>query len=173
MVQEAEMDHDFIDGNLVPELFLKKALAPELREAFEAHKEHCEECQDRLLLAEMFLLEAESPSSSVPRSAGALAEELLTHASVNLDPPDFPFPGQAPGFKPQQKFVEIIPPRRTFKPVPEFDKSRPPKQLVYVPKNQGFLSSLEPWQVTWLLVAATVLLAVILATAITLYIYRH
>jgi hypothetical protein len=48
------MDHAYIDANSIAERYLKHALsAVELRE-FEEHIVDCQECADRLLLAEMF-----------------------------------------------------------------------------------------------------------------------
>jgi hypothetical protein len=48
------MDHAYIDANAVAERYLDHVLlAEELRE-FEEHIVDCQECADRLLLAEMF-----------------------------------------------------------------------------------------------------------------------
>ena len=48
------MDHAYIDANSLAERYLDHALqAEELRE-FEEHMVDCQECGDRLLLAEMF-----------------------------------------------------------------------------------------------------------------------
>ncbi|HVP00538.1 MAG TPA: hypothetical protein VMT15_20840 [Bryobacteraceae bacterium] len=48
------MDHTYIDRNSVAERYLNHSLEPgELRE-FEEHIVDCQECGDRLLLAEMF-----------------------------------------------------------------------------------------------------------------------
>lgn len=49
------MDHRYIEENGVAERYLEHALAPEEQEAFEAHVVDCEECADRLLLAQIFL----------------------------------------------------------------------------------------------------------------------
>jgi hypothetical protein len=43
-----------VDADLMVERYLKHALAPEERATFEAHLVDCQECMDRLLLAEMF-----------------------------------------------------------------------------------------------------------------------
>jgi hypothetical protein len=48
------MDHAYIDANSIAERYLSHGLsASELRE-FEEHIVDCQECADRLLLAEMF-----------------------------------------------------------------------------------------------------------------------
>ena len=48
------MDHAYIDANSVAERYLNQALSPEDLRAFEEHIVDCQECADRLLLAEMF-----------------------------------------------------------------------------------------------------------------------
>jgi predicted anti-sigma-YlaC factor YlaD len=49
------MDHRYIDENGVAERYLEHALAPEEHDVFESHLVDCEECTDRLLLAQIFL----------------------------------------------------------------------------------------------------------------------
>lgn len=54
MGSRPDMDHAYIDANAIAERYLDHALqAEELRE-FEEHIVDCQECADRLLLAEMF-----------------------------------------------------------------------------------------------------------------------
>ncbi len=48
------MDHRYIEQNSVADLYLDHALPPGQRAAFEAHLVDCQECTDRVLLAEMF-----------------------------------------------------------------------------------------------------------------------
>ena len=48
------MDHAYIDAHSVAERYLNQALSPEDLRAFEEHIVDCQECADRLLLAEMF-----------------------------------------------------------------------------------------------------------------------
>jgi anti-sigma factor RsiW len=48
------MDHRYIDEHSVAERYLGRELSAEEREAFEAHVVDCQECTDRLMLAEMF-----------------------------------------------------------------------------------------------------------------------
>lgn len=50
----AAMNHAYIDANCVAERYLTQALSPEELRAFEEHIVDCQECADRLLLAEMF-----------------------------------------------------------------------------------------------------------------------
>src|ERR1700722_7411942 len=48
------MDHAYIDANSVAERYLDRALSPQDLRDFEEHIVDCQECADRLLLAEMF-----------------------------------------------------------------------------------------------------------------------
>jgi hypothetical protein len=48
------MDHAYIDANSVAEGYLNHALSPQDLREFEEHIVDCQECADRLLLAEMF-----------------------------------------------------------------------------------------------------------------------
>ncbi|HEY1758605.1 MAG TPA: zf-HC2 domain-containing protein [Bryobacteraceae bacterium] len=48
------MDHRFIDEHSVAERYLDQGLTPAQRAEFEAHLVDCQECTDRVLLAEMF-----------------------------------------------------------------------------------------------------------------------
>lgn len=48
------MDHRYIDEHLLADRYLDRVLAPQESGEFEAHLVDCQECRDRLLLAEMF-----------------------------------------------------------------------------------------------------------------------
>jgi anti-sigma factor RsiW len=48
------MDHRYIDEHSVAERYLDRKLSAKERVAFEAHVVDCQECTDRLMLAEMF-----------------------------------------------------------------------------------------------------------------------
>jgi len=48
------MDHRYIDDHSVATRYLARALSPQERLEFEAHLVDCQECADRVLLAEMF-----------------------------------------------------------------------------------------------------------------------
>jgi hypothetical protein len=48
------MDHRYIDEHSVAERYLDRKLSPQERADFEAHFVDCQECTNRLLLAEMF-----------------------------------------------------------------------------------------------------------------------
>lgn len=76
------MNHRYIDESSVAERYLRHTLAPGERVEFERHLTGCEECADRLLLAQIFLRkdlgkdldsepykETHSPRSSEPVKA--------------------------------------------------------------------------------------------------------
>jgi hypothetical protein len=70
------MDHRQIDENAVAERYVKHDLPPRERAAFESHMVDCQECVDRVMLAEMFLLENGgnvSSSSNLPLRARIVA----------------------------------------------------------------------------------------------------
>jgi hypothetical protein len=48
------MDHAYIDANSIAERYLRHGLSPDELREFEEHIVDCQECADRLLLAEMF-----------------------------------------------------------------------------------------------------------------------
>ena len=56
-----DMDHAFIDRHDVAGRYLRRELPPEERDAFQAHLVDCQECGDRVLLAEMFEANAAKP----------------------------------------------------------------------------------------------------------------
>jgi hypothetical protein len=71
------MDHRYIDNFSVAERYLEHTLAPEEHRAFETHVVDCQECADRLLLAQMWLenKELEERSAiSLPRRARFVAQ---------------------------------------------------------------------------------------------------
>lgn len=70
------MDHRYIDENAVAERYLKRVLLPHERAAFEEHLVDCQECTDRVLLAEVFQVRNGSPERAlaVPSFASAPAE---------------------------------------------------------------------------------------------------
>ncbi|MBZ5601384.1 MAG: hypothetical protein LAO79_03675 [Acidobacteriia bacterium] len=49
-----EMDHRYIDEHSVAQRYVGNALEPQERVEFETHLVDCQECTDRVLLAEMF-----------------------------------------------------------------------------------------------------------------------
>lgn len=83
------MDHRYIDEYGVAQRYLEHSLAPEEQEAFEAHVVDCEECADRLLLAQIFLerrAAAAAPREPLPKRAEFVARlspwQLLWMAAV-------------------------------------------------------------------------------------------
>lgn len=70
------MDHGYIDRHDVAGRYLRRELPPEERDAFRAHLVDCQECGDRVLLAEMF--EAQSKPAPLPIPNFTLSQPL-TH----------------------------------------------------------------------------------------------
>jgi hypothetical protein len=48
------MEHSYIDEHAIAERYLSRSLAPEDRDGFERHLVDCQECADRIMLANMF-----------------------------------------------------------------------------------------------------------------------
>jgi anti-sigma factor RsiW len=48
------MEHAFIDKHSIAERYISRRLKPEEREEFEQHLVNCQECADRIVLANMF-----------------------------------------------------------------------------------------------------------------------
>jgi hypothetical protein len=65
------IDHRYVDDNRVAERYLRQALLPHERASFEAHLVDCDECTDRVLLAEMFA-GANGRSQVIPAASTAL-----------------------------------------------------------------------------------------------------
>jgi hypothetical protein len=62
MAQTQPMDHAYIDKNAIADRYVRRTLPASERAAFEAHLVDCQECSDRVLLAEMFLLRNPGPN---------------------------------------------------------------------------------------------------------------
>ena len=62
------MDHSYIDRNDIAGQYLRKELDEGDRITFQAHLVDCQECADRVLLAEMFLPK-ETPAPVAPEPA--------------------------------------------------------------------------------------------------------
>ncbi len=140
------MDHEFIDENRVPEGFLRHSLDPSVRQSFVSHLLRCEECRDRVLLAQMFL-DAEEAAAATPP---------VPHVQVPLAPEPEP---PAPAF-PRPAAQESLE-----------EKPHIPS-LSYVPKER-LLRRLEAWQITWLFAFAVALLLVFASAAAVISLYTH
>jgi hypothetical protein len=69
------MNHRYIDEFAVTERYLNHGLSDDERAAFEEHLVDCQECTDRLLLAEMF--HARTSNGAGPRSATSGSQSTL------------------------------------------------------------------------------------------------
>jgi hypothetical protein len=97
------MDQDHIPGDNVVECYLRHELTPEERSRLEAHLVDCEECRDRVLLAEMFHVRNGLVVQTKP--AAEEVEEEQTKPTVEI------FFGQTPY---QQYRVTPLPKRARF-----------------------------------------------------------
>src|SRR5579884_3453904 len=89
------MDHRYIDERSVADRYLDHTLTPSERCEFEAHLVDCQECTDRVLLAEMFH-NRNGRSKAVPTP-------LLTAA-----PSTTPAPAPAPIAEPEPFRVRLV-----------------------------------------------------------------
>ena len=88
---EVLMDHRFIDENAVAERYLKHTLRPYEHAEFQAHLVDCQECHDRVLLAEMFLHSTTSPDApdardALPNQDSLASAPLRVRIVARLDP---------------------------------------------------------------------------------------
>ena len=83
------MDHSYIDQNAVADRFVKRTLPAAERATFESHLVDCQECADRVLLAEMLrdgrakpkLVEPPHPQDHrVPKPPNITAASLWKYA---------------------------------------------------------------------------------------------
>jgi|ERR1700722_3130579 len=75
----AAMNHAYIDANCVAERYLTQALSPEELRAFEEHIVDCQECADRLLLAEMFHARNGHTRLEIPPREGQIVGRLVLY----------------------------------------------------------------------------------------------
>ena len=61
------MDHGYIEEHSIAQRYVQNALEPQERANFEAHLVDCQDCTDRVLLAEMF--HAKQQEASLPLRA--------------------------------------------------------------------------------------------------------
>ncbi len=78
------MDHHYIDDQSVAERYLDHALPVSERSDFEAHLVDCQECTDRLLLAEMFHSRNGKTHSHVRPAVAAEEKPAERRRSVRL-----------------------------------------------------------------------------------------
>ena len=74
------MDHRYIDERSVAQRYLDHSLPADERAGFEAHLVDCQECTDRLLLAEMF--HARNGHAAAQAQPAARAAELRAVANA-------------------------------------------------------------------------------------------
>lgn len=81
------MNHRYIDEHSVAERYLEHALPAAEHDAFKAHMVQCDECSDRLMLAQIFLdhkaIGIARGAGSIPSSQTAAAED--SSATITQD----------------------------------------------------------------------------------------
>ncbi|MBX9599750.1 MAG: zf-HC2 domain-containing protein [Bryobacteraceae bacterium] len=87
--QRFALDHQYIEANSIAERYLRRELSMEQRAAFEQHFVDCEECRDRLALAEMFLASEPAPPEPEPHpitSPAPVPVSVSRHDGPHLPP---------------------------------------------------------------------------------------
>jgi hypothetical protein len=127
------MNHRYIDESSVAERYLEHTLAPDEQDEFEAHLIGCEECIDRLLLAQIFL-DQRRPRSAQPGRWNENGAERRAHGTDKRNGASggaHPIP-QEPGM------VIAIPPN--------------------LPWPARFVAQFKPWQLALILAVGAALL---------------
>ena len=167
MVAHALMDHAYIDENRVPDGFLRHTLLPAVREAFVSHLLRCEECRDRVLLAEMFLDSVEAAQPVPPVQVVQVPVEPVPFSLDSASTLEIP--------------ADVLPLPKPVEPAPALKsaaargllKTRPLKPVTYAPREYRFLSKLDPWEMRMLLFLVSILLAIFIPVAVVVFIYEH
>jgi len=90
------MEHTYIDEHSVAERYVTRRLTPEERDDFERHLVDCQECADRIVLANMFRARQQNgvrPAEPVPGPGPSLyptppSRALAGVAREDVDPED-------------------------------------------------------------------------------------
>ncbi len=85
------LDHHYIDDNSITERYLRQGLPLDERRLFEEHLVDCQECADRLMLAEMFLLR----NGHVSESPVVVQEPAVEKPAAEAQPPEPTLPLRA------------------------------------------------------------------------------
>jgi hypothetical protein len=89
-----EIDHGYIDGHAVAEGYIGHTLSLEVREAFERHLVDCQECADRVLLAEMFQARLQNgAAASIETTTGTTSETAPEVSQASHEVPQRPLLG--------------------------------------------------------------------------------
>jgi len=137
------MNHPEIDGKGVAEAYLRHKLSSEDRAEFEAHLVDCEECRDRVLLAEMFQARNGLIKSDVIEAIPPEPPPERTSIREEASAPENPVEEQAPGRRVPPYLLETI----------EYE----PK----LPQRAKFVAWLKPWQIWVILIVAAAVLVLI------------
>ncbi len=125
------MNHRYIDEHSVAERYLEHALPPAEHDAFEAHMVQCDECSDRLMLAQIFL---DHKAIGIARGAAATSQPQATSAPAEATEID-----SSSATPELAKATETSPTSST--------------ERVW-PKRAYFVTQFTPWQLFFLAVGA-------------------
>lgn len=155
------MNHRYIDEHSVAERYLEHALPPAEHDAFEAHIVQCDECSDRLLLAQIFLdhkaIGLARPASSPPQppdSAGTAAAQPSAAKSAAATVPDAAKEAAA-----TKEPAAAAAPNSSASHAPGTNSAQqtPPVERDW-PKRAYFVAQFTPWQLFFLAVGTAALL---------------
>jgi Putative zinc-finger len=151
------MNHRYIDEHSVAERYLEHALPPAEHDAFEAHMVQCDECSDRLMLAQIFLdHKAIGIAREAPSAPQSVAETSQPPAAADSAPTTSPQPTSTQ----QPAAANNIPEAGADSASTNTAAKTPPAERVW-PKRAYFVAQFTPWQLFFLAVgAAAWLLAV-------------
>jgi hypothetical protein len=147
------MTHRYIDEHSVAERYLERALPPPEHDAFESHLVECDECTDRLLLAQIFLdhraigtARASSATAQEP-AVPTLAAESTTAESESTKTKTGPAASAMAELDPQAAASGVPVSAAAERPHSE----RPEPEW---PKRAQFVAQFTPWQLFFLAVGA-------------------
>ncbi len=100
------MEHAYIDEHSIAERYISRRLTAEEREEFEKHLVDCQECADRIVLANMF--RAHQMNGLVEAEKHA-AEKQAAHKQAVTNPAVLPPPAVTPLNEPAAMVVRIKP----------------------------------------------------------------
>jgi hypothetical protein len=155
------MTHRYIDEHCVAERYLQRALPPQEHDAFESHLVECDECTDRLLLAQIFL---DHKAIGTARTRFATAREPAVRpapsgwSAARPGSPDVVAnaAASANGRVPRVTAPSVPARERILREQPEPEWPDPEW-----PKRAQFVAQFTPWQLFFLAVGAALWLLLV------------
>jgi hypothetical protein len=142
------MTHRYIDEHSVAERYLERALPPQDHDAFEAHLVECDECTDRLLLAQIFL---DHKAIGTARASSATAHEPAAHTlAAESTAAESESTETTP--EPAASATAELAPQASASGVPVSAAAE--RRHSEWPKRAQFVAQFTPWQLFFLAVGA-------------------